>query len=143
MSFWDMELILEGIVFLDEVGVGVFVFQEELIVLLYKFQEGEWGVYFRDEECEWVIQGINYFFFLDFVSFFVVLVDFSVYFLYCIVVVYLIDFNIIRWRFENCFYRRILVLMWEVCYIEYNVRIFNELDSFIVKVVKIVIDVLF
>lgn len=47
------------VVFLEELGISVFLIDVECRSLIYKFFDGEWGVNFRDEECERIVGGIN------------------------------------------------------------------------------------
>ncbi|KAJ6665821.1 hypothetical protein lerEdw1_001293 [Lerista edwardsae] len=78
----------------------------------------------------------------DIASAFVAPVDFQAYPMYCTVVAYPTDLSTIKQRLENRFYRRLSSLMWEVRYIEYNTRTFNEPGSPIVKSAKFVTDLL-
>uniref|UniRef100_A0A803SN92 PH-interacting protein n=1 Tax=Anolis carolinensis TaxID=28377 RepID=A0A803SN92_ANOCA len=142
MSPWDMEPIPNNAVFPEELGTSVPLTSAESKSLIYKPLDGEWGSRSRDDECERIISGINQLMTLDIASAFVAPVDFLAYPMYCTVVAYPTDLSTIKQRLENRFYRRLSSLMWEVRYIEYNTRTFNEPGSPIVKSAKFVTDLL-
>uniref|UniRef100_A0A8C6XUR3 Pleckstrin homology domain interacting protein n=1 Tax=Naja naja TaxID=35670 RepID=A0A8C6XUR3_NAJNA len=142
MSPWDMEPIPNNAVFPEELGTSVPLTNNESRSLIYKPLDGEWGSRTRDDECERIISGINQLMTLDIASAFVAPVDFQAYPMYCTVVAYPTDLSTIKQRLENRFYRRLSSLMWEVRYIEYNTRTFNEPGSPIVKSAKFVTDLL-
>ncbi|XP_048361765.1 PH-interacting protein [Sphaerodactylus townsendi] len=142
MSPWDMEPIPDNAVFPEELGTSVPLTNAESRALIYKPLDGEWGSRTRDDECERIISGINQLMTLDIASPFVAPVDFQAYPMYCTVVAYPTDLSTIKQRLENRFYRRLSSLMWEVRYIEYNTRTFNEPGSPIVKSAKFVTDLL-
>ncbi|KAH0622101.1 hypothetical protein JD844_024090 [Phrynosoma platyrhinos] len=142
MSPWDMEPIPNNAVFPEELGTSVPLTSAESRSLIYKPLDGEWGSRSRDDECERIISGINQLTTLDIASAFVAPVDFQAYPMYCTVVAYPTDLSTIKQRLENRFYRRLSSLMWEVRYIEYNTRTFNEPGSPIVKSAKFVTDLL-
>uniref|UniRef100_A0A670Y8K7 PH-interacting protein n=1 Tax=Pseudonaja textilis TaxID=8673 RepID=A0A670Y8K7_PSETE len=142
MSPWDMEPIPNNAVFPEELGTSVPLTHNESRSLIYKPLDGEWGSRTRDDECERIISGINQLMTLDIASAFVAPVDFQAYPMYCTVVAYPTDLSTIKQRLENRFYRRLSSLMWEVRYIEYNTRTFNEPGSPIVKSAKFVTDLL-
>ncbi|XP_042316498.1 PH-interacting protein isoform X4 [Sceloporus undulatus] len=159
MSPWDMEPIPNNgmcllsprcterrqnllSVFPEELGTSVPLTSAESRSLIYKPLDGEWGSRSRDDECERIISGINQLTTLDIASAFVAPVDFQAYPMYCTVVAYPTDLSTIKQRLENRFYRRLSSLMWEVRYIEYNTRTFNEPGSPIVKSAKFVTDLL-
>ncbi|KAL7987940.1 hypothetical protein Chor_006859 [Crotalus horridus] len=142
MSPWDMEPIPNNAVFPEELGTSVPLTDTESRSLIYKPLDGEWGSRTRDDECERIISGINQLMTLDIASAFVAPVDFQAYPMYCTVVAYPTDLSTIKQRLENRFYRRLSTLMWEVRYIEYNTRTFNEPGSPIVKSAKFVTDLL-
>uniref|UniRef100_A0A8D2M112 PH-interacting protein n=1 Tax=Varanus komodoensis TaxID=61221 RepID=A0A8D2M112_VARKO len=142
MSPWDMEPIPNNAVFPEELGTSVPLTNVESRALIYKPLDGEWGSRTRDDECERIISGINQLMTLDIASAFVAPVDFQAYPMYCTVVAYPTDLSTIKQRLENRFYRRLSSLMWEVRYIEYNTRTFNEPGSPIVKSAKFVTDLL-
>ncbi|XP_060608929.2 PH-interacting protein isoform X1 [Anolis sagrei] len=159
MSPWDMEPIPNNgmcllsprsterrqnllSVFPEELGTSVPLTSAESRSLIYKPLDGEWGSRSRDDECERIISGINQLMTLDIASAFVAPVDFLAYPMYCTVVAYPTDLSTIKQRLENRFYRRLSSLMWEVRYIEYNTRTFNEPGSPIVKLAKFVTDLL-
>ncbi|KAM6465548.1 PH-interacting protein isoform 1-T1 [Liasis olivaceus] len=142
MSPWDMEPIPNNAVFPEELGTSVPLTDIESRSLIYKPLDGEWGSRARDDECERIISGINQLMTLDIASAFVAPVDFQAYPMYCTVVAYPTDLSTIKQRLENRFYRRLSSLMWEVRYIEYNTRTFNEPGSPIVNSAKFVTDLL-
>ncbi|XP_004631827.1 bromodomain and WD repeat-containing protein 1 isoform X2 [Octodon degus] len=140
LSPWDMEPIPENVDPPEEVGASISVTSDELEKLLYKPQDGEWGQKSRDEECERIISGIDQLLNLDMAAAFSGPVDLCTYPKYCTVVAYPTDLYTIRMRLVNRFYRRLSALIWEVRYIEYNARTFNEPESVIARSAKKITD---
>ncbi|XP_068930949.1 bromodomain and WD repeat-containing protein 1 isoform X2 [Petaurus breviceps papuanus] len=140
LSPWDMEPIPDNVDPPEELGASISVTSDELEKLLYKPQNGEWGKKSRDEECERIISGIDQLLNLDIAAAFAGPVDLSTYPKYCTVVAYPTDLYTIRMRLVHRFYRRISALVWEVRYIEYNARTFNEPGSAIARSAKKITD---
>nr|DBA34530.1 TPA: hypothetical protein GDO54_002081 [Pyxicephalus adspersus] len=142
LSPWDMEIITDNMIPPEEPGTSVSITLEEMDTLLYRPQEGEWGDSDQHTQCERIICAIDQLFSMDIASPFAAPVDLNVYPHYCVVVAYPTDLSTIRMRLVNRFYRRISALIWEVRYIEYNARTFNEPDSNIVTSSKKITDLL-
>uniref|UniRef100_A0A4X2M7Y3 Bromodomain and WD repeat-containing protein 1 n=1 Tax=Vombatus ursinus TaxID=29139 RepID=A0A4X2M7Y3_VOMUR len=140
LSPWDMEPIPDNVDPPEELGASISVTSDELEKLLYKPQNGEWGKKSRDEECERIINGIDQLLNLDIAAAFAGPVDLCTYPKYCTVVAYPTDLYTIRMRLVHRFYRRISALVWEVRYIEYNARTFNEPGSAIARSAKKITD---
>nr|XP_045005740.1 bromodomain and WD repeat-containing protein 1 isoform X2 [Jaculus jaculus] len=140
LSPWDMEPIPDNVDPPEELGASISVTSEELEKLLYKPQDGEWGQRSRDEECDRIVSGIDQLLNFDIAAAFAGPVDLCTYPKYCTVVAYPTDLYTIRMRLVNRFYRRLSALIWEVRYIEYNARTFNEPESVIARSAKKITD---
>ena len=124
MSPWDLEPIDENRR-PKEVGTGISVLPNE-VSRLYRPRPGDWGGLDRDSECDRISAGLGQVMKLAIAEPFVTSVDPNLF-------PYPMDLSTIKQRLDNRFYRRASVIEFDVNYIYTNARMFNQLESDIVR----------
>ena len=135
LSPWDLEQIPAD---LEEEEVNVT--REDIEKHLYRSTREEWRGLDHKSECERISRSLAEVMELAAAESFQYPVDLSVFPDYMLEIQYPMDFNLIKQRLDNLFYRRSTAVQFDVRYIATNTECYNVPKSDIVKYARIVTD---